>query len=300
MERFLGRVILSLSLCLLLAATGHARELKKVYLKGDGIIECQKVWQEGNKVKVLVNRDTFLEFSKDEVDLKRTFKPHKRVKPRKVSSGKSAAATPTAQPAAPAPAVPQAGQVAKIAPVATVAVPQKTMTSARARGAGAVAKPAAGGPKEEAKVSPQPKSEPAATQPPVPVRKTLPQKTLPPPAVHDTAAMAGMLGIETLLPFLLIIVILIASLWRVFSKAGEAGWQCLIPLYNMYVLVKISGKPWWWFLLLFIPVVNIIIGVLVQIALAERFGRGVLYGLGLAFLGFVFYPVLAFGNAEYR
>ncbi len=116
MERFLVRVVLSLSLCLVLAATGHARELKKVYLKGDGIIECQKFWREGDKVKVLVNRDTYLEFSTGEVDLKRTFKPQKRVKHRPAASGKKAAAAVAAKPPAPqpaAPAVPPAGQVVR-------------------------------------------------------------------------------------------------------------------------------------------------------------------------------------------
>ncbi len=108
-----------------------------------------------------------------------------------------------------------------------------------------------------------------------------------------------MLGVGTLLPLLLLLVLVFASLWKVFVKAGEAGWKGLIPVYNMFVLVKIAGKPWWWFLLLFIPGVNIIIAVLLNIALAARFGQGALFGLGLTFFGIIFFPVLAFGKAEY-
>ena len=100
--------------------------------------------------------------------------------------------------------------------------------------------------------------------------------------------------------FLVIVLFLIVSAWKVFTKAGEAGWQCLIPLWNMFVLVKISGKPWWWFLLTFVPVVNLIIFILVFIALAARFNKGVLFGLGLFFLGFIFFPILAFGSSTYE
>ena len=99
---------------------------------------------------------------------------------------------------------------------------------------------------------------------------------------------------------LIVLVIYIVSFWKIFNKAGEAGWKGVIPIYNMFVLIKIAGKPWWWFLLLLVPVVNIVIGILLSIALAKRFDQGVLFGLGLAFLGFIFYPVLAFGKATYR
>ena len=51
----------------------------------------------------------------------------------------------------------------------------------------------------------------------------------------------------------------IASYWVIFTKAGEAGWKCLIPIYNLIVLLKIINKPVWWFILLLIPLVNIVI-----------------------------------------
>jgi hypothetical protein len=98
---------------------------------------------------------------------------------------------------------------------------------------------------------------------------------------------------------LAIIFFMIASMWKVFEKAGEPGWACLIPIYNTVVLLKIAGKPFWWLILMLFPIVNLIVFIVVAIAIAERFGKGVGFGLGLAILGFIFFPVLAFGEARY-
>ena len=96
------------------------------------------------------------------------------------------------------------------------------------------------------------------------------------------------------------IVLMIASMWKVFEKAGQPGWAALIPFYNLYVMVcKVAQKDALWLILFFIPLVNIIAVVLVYIEVANKFGQGALFGLGLAFLGFIFFPILAFGGAEY-
>lgn len=98
---------------------------------------------------------------------------------------------------------------------------------------------------------------------------------------------------------LAVLVFFIAAIWRVFSKAGQPGWAALIPIYNMIVLVKIAGRPVWWFLLMFIPIVNIIVGLVLAIDIAKNFGKSTAFGLGLFLFGFVFYPILGFGDAEY-
>lgn len=64
-------------------------------------------------------------------------------------------------------------------------------------------------------------------------------------------------------------------------------------------MLKIAGKPIWWIVLMFIPLANFIVAVLVGIAIAEKFGKGAGFGLGLTFLGIIFFPILAFGDAEY-
>ena len=107
------------------------------------------------------------------------------------------------------------------------------------------------------------------------------------------------MGTGTLIVWLAIIVFLVVSLWKVFEKAGEPGWASLIPVYNLIVMLRIAGKPLWWLILMFIPFVNLVAFILVGLATAERFGKGAGFGLGLTFLGFIFYPVLAFGDARY-
>jgi Family of unknown function (DUF5684) len=98
---------------------------------------------------------------------------------------------------------------------------------------------------------------------------------------------------------LAIIVLMIASLWRVFTKAGQPGWAAIIPIYNAYVLCKIGGKPGWWVILLIIPVVNLVISLLVSLGVAQNFGKGAGFGIGLWLLSIIFYPILAFGDASY-
>jgi len=84
-----------------------------------------------------------------------------------------------------------------------------------------------------------------------------------------------------------------------FAKAGKPGWGVLIPIYNIVLLLQIAGRPVWWIFLFLIPVVNVVIFVVVSVDIAGAFGKGPGFGLGLAFLGFLFFPILGFGDAEY-
>ena len=99
---------------------------------------------------------------------------------------------------------------------------------------------------------------------------------------------------------LVISVLMVVSIWKVFAKAGEPGWAAIVPLYNTIVLLKIAGKPIWWIVLLIIPVVNLISLFIVAVSIAQRFGKGTGFGVGLALLPFVFYPMLAFGDTQYQ
>jgi Family of unknown function (DUF5684) len=99
---------------------------------------------------------------------------------------------------------------------------------------------------------------------------------------------------------LLIALLLIVAMWKVFTKAGQPGWASIIPIYNVYIWCKIVGRPGWWVILLFIPFVNFIIGIILCIDLAKSFGKGVGFGLGLAFLGIIFFPILGFGSTQYQ
>lgn len=109
-------------------------------------------------------------------------------------------------------------------------------------------------------------------------------------------AAAGVIGIV----YLVFIVLMVVCMWKIFTKAGEPGWASIVPFYNVIVGLKISGKPWWWLLLLFIPFVNFIIMILAALGLAKNFGKGGGFAIGLVFLWFIFFPILAFGDARFE
>jgi len=100
--------------------------------------------------------------------------------------------------------------------------------------------------------------------------------------------------------FLAIIILMIVSFWKIYVKAGEPGWACIIPIYNIIVMLKIAGKPWWWLFLLCIPIVNIIFAIMMYNGLSKNFGQGAGFTVGLILLGIVFWPMLAFGDYQYN
>ena len=99
--------------------------------------------------------------------------------------------------------------------------------------------------------------------------------------------------------YLAIIVLMVASIWTIFAKAGKPGWASIIPIYNLIVLLEVVGKPWWWLFLMFIPIVNIIILIIVYHNLSLSFGKGGGFTVGIILLGIVFIPILAFSDATY-
>jgi uncharacterized ferritin-like protein (DUF455 family) len=99
---------------------------------------------------------------------------------------------------------------------------------------------------------------------------------------------------------LAIIVFMVVSMWKVFEKAGQPGWAAIVPFYNIYVLTTgVAMKEVLWFILCLVPFVNFIAIILISIDVAKRFGKGAGFGIGLAFLGFIFYPILAFSDARH-
>jgi Family of unknown function (DUF5684) len=116
---------------------------------------------------------------------------------------------------------------------------------------------------------------------------------------HPSAAGAG-IGLFGGCISLLVGVVMIAAMWKIFTKAGQPGWASIIPIYNFYVLCKVVGRPGWWVILMLIPFVNFIIVIIVCIDLAKSFGRGVGFGIGIIILGIIFLPILGFGDAQYQ
>ena len=95
-------------------------------------------------------------------------------------------------------------------------------------------------------------------------------------------------------------ILLIAGWWKLYEKAGEAGWKSLIPFYNMFVFFRIAGRNGWVFLLLLVPFVNVVVSIVVAIDMAKHFGKSGAYGVFLLWLlPFIGALDLGFGQATY-
>lgn len=116
---------------------------------------------------------------------------------------------------------------------------------------------------------------------------------------NDLKLLAGGALIIIVIVGLAIAVLCIIAQWKIYEKAGQPGWACIIPIYNYIILLRIVGKPWWWLLLMIIPIVNIIYLVWMLNMLSKSFGKDEGFTVGLIFLGFIFYPILGFGGAKY-
>jgi hypothetical protein len=83
------------------------------------------------------------------------------------------------------------------------------------------------------------------------------------------------------------------------DEAGQPGWACIVPIYNILVLLKVAGKPWWWILLMCIPIVNFVILIMVYHGISVNFGKDAGFTIGLILLPIIFIPILGFGKAQY-
>lgn len=99
--------------------------------------------------------------------------------------------------------------------------------------------------------------------------------------------------------FLPIIIFEIAAIWRVFTKAGQPGWACIIPIYNIYIMTKIAGKPGIWTLFCLIPLINIVFSIWLYNMISKSFGKDEGFTVGLIVLSVVFWPILGFGKSKY-
>ena len=100
--------------------------------------------------------------------------------------------------------------------------------------------------------------------------------------------------------YVAIILLVIVSLWIMVRKAGRPGVSQIIPIWNYIELVRISGKPLWWvILIMLIPIVNLVLLIIVLNGIAKAFGKDAGFTVGMIFLPFIFFPILAFGKATY-
>ncbi|MBQ6130316.1 signal peptidase I [Candidatus Saccharibacteria bacterium] len=119
---------------------------------------------------------------------------------------------------------------------------------------------------------------------------------------------------------LIYVILCIVAWWKIFTKAGEAGWKAIIPIYNVYILCRITGINFWIFCLglpFAVGILSAIVGsetvagstitglyalffdIYLAIKLGDAFKKGTGFKVGLVLLPFIFYLILAFGDAKY-
>ena len=98
---------------------------------------------------------------------------------------------------------------------------------------------------------------------------------------------------------IILIFLYIIPLWKIFHKAGKSGWAAVIPFYNIIVFLEIVGRPLWWIIWFIIPFVNIVFHFILCIDIAKSFHKNTGYGIGLALMSVIFFPILGYGKAQY-
>jgi hypothetical protein len=125
---------------------------------------------------------------------------------------------------------------------------------------------------------------------------------------NEEAIAAGVLAFMAAFGLIIAIVglVVVVGMWKTFEKAGQPGWAAIIPFYNLVVMFRIGGQSGWFalsYLLNFIPVIGSLafLGILVWnlVNISKRFGQGVGFALGLAFLAPIFWLILGFGSSKY-
>ena len=103
--------------------------------------------------------------------------------------------------------------------------------------------------------------------------------------------------------------------WKAFKKAGKAGWEAIIPIYNIYTLCTIVGVNTWWILIVFlgsivlsvipvigqiaVPILSIYFGILLFVSTARSYGKNDGFAAGLYFLSPIFWMILGGKNTQY-
>ncbi|AWX43315.1 Signal peptidase I [Flagellimonas maritima] len=108
-------------------------------------------------------------------------------------------------------------------------------------------------------------------------------------------------GTQWIIFILIVQIIHFLGTWKLYIKAGRKAWEAAIPIYNGIVLMKIINRPWWWVLLLFLPIINLLMFPVVWVETIRSFGKNKLWDTWLVILtlGFYIYYINYFEDVKY-
>ncbi len=89
--------------------------------------------------------------------------------------------------------------------------------------------------------------------------------------------------------FLIVQVLHFLGTWKLYIKAGRKSWEAIVPIYNAVILMKIINRPWWWVILLFVPIINLIMFPVIWVETARSFGKNSTVDTWLTILTLGFY-----------
>ena len=100
---------------------------------------------------------------------------------------------------------------------------------------------------------------------------------------------------------LILLLVSVLTIRKVYEKAGRQGWEGIIPIYNLYVMLQIINRPWWWLLIMiFVPIANIIFSIIALKEFLEKFGKGIGFTIATIFFPYITFPILAFGDDQFK
>nr|WP_322623965.1 signal peptidase I [uncultured Flavobacterium sp.] len=111
-----------------------------------------------------------------------------------------------------------------------------------------------------------------------------------------------MTPIQWFIFFLAVQVVHFAGTWKLYEKAGRKPWEAAVPVYNAVILMKIINRPWYWTILLFIPIVNLIMFPVVWVQILKSFGKNKTsdYIIGILTAGLYIYALNYSDKADYN
>lgn len=117
------------------------------------------------------------------------------------------------------------------------------------------------------------------------------------PVAVGAGLMAGAMALIAWLFAMAAAALMVICLWKIFKKAGKEGWAAIVPVYNIIMVIEISGLPLWYIALFFVPFANIYAVFKIYIELAKKFGKDAGFGVLCVFLPYIGLPILAFSKS---
>ncbi len=112
-------------------------------------------------------------------------------------------------------------------------------------------------------------------------------------------AIFGWLAMIFMIIYLAIVVLMVISRWKTFTKAWLPGWGIFVPLYNVILMFQLWGFSGRRLLSILFPPLFIVIAIINYFSIAQKFWKHRTFGLGILFLPFIFIPILAFDKSRY-